>query len=120
MIDIPDTFFPKSEDGQSICPKCKHVIKECRCPAYDPSRPKTDQYSPLIRIETAGRGGKTVTVIRQLPADEPYLKQLTKIIKSRSASGGTFYIQEEEGVIEIQGNHQPLIEKILADEEFSL
>ncbi|MGE0267362.1 MAG: translation initiation factor [Candidatus Omnitrophota bacterium] len=120
MIDIPDSFLPRDKDGQVTCPKCRLIIKECRCPSYDPSQPKTDRYSPVIRLEQAGRRGKTVSVIFNLPGDEAYLKRLTKIIKSRTASGGTFYIQDEQGVIEIQGNHQPVIEKILSDENFSM
>lgn len=120
MIDIPDIFFPKGADGQSLCPKCKKTVAQCTCPSYDPSKPKTEHYKPSVRIETAGRGGKAVTVVRQLPADETYLKHLAKIIKTRIAGGGTYYIRDGGGVIEIQGRHQPEVERILENENFSL
>ncbi|MBP9853545.1 MAG: translation initiation factor [Candidatus Omnitrophica bacterium] len=120
MIHIPDTFLPRDENGQIICPKCKLPTNKCQCPSYDPTQPKTERYSPTIKLEKAGRSGKIVSVIQHLPNDEAYLKRLIKIIKTRTASGGTFYILDAEGVIEIQGNHQAIIEKILGDENFSV
>ncbi|MBF0483533.1 MAG: hypothetical protein HQL25_02390 [Candidatus Omnitrophica bacterium] len=105
MIFIPDSIFPKNNEGKSICPKCKKVIEACDCPSYDPTKPKLDQYSPIVKLDKSGRSGKVVTVISGLPKDEAYLKDLAKTLKIKTGSGGTFYVTAEGGVVEIQGNH---------------
>jgi len=54
-----------------------------------------------MRLEKNGRGGKTVTVLFELPNNEPYFSDLTKQIKNSLGTGGTF----KNGRIEIQGDH---------------
>lgn len=67
----------------------------------------------VLRIEKSGRAGKTVTVIDQLTKSEPFLKELTKELKSRCGSGGTYLMDRKEGVIEIQGDKRDMIREIL-------
>jgi translation initiation factor 1 len=57
----------------------------------------------VVRVgrEKAGRGGKTVTVVRGLALDEVALAALGKQLKTACGSGGTV----REGVIEVQGDH---------------
>ncbi len=89
-------------------------------PAYavvystDPTPPKklesniaATPYSlrPAVRIEKKGRGGKSVTVLFKLPAHETLLKALTSHLKKTLGSGGTSYIKNGEGFVEIQGEH---------------
>ena len=66
----------------------------------------------MVRLDKSGRKGKVVTVIDGLPRNEDYLKTLAKTIKSNTGSGGTFYLGEESGVIEIQGDHRLAIKEI--------
>lgn len=73
----------------------------------------SNQFTVVFRIEKNGRGGKTVTVIDQLPADEPFLKDLTKEFKVKCGVGGTFTITGEIGQIEIQGDNREKMKKIL-------
>lgn len=61
------------------------------------------QLNPVARIEKKGRGGKSVTVLCRLPAYDQYLKELCKFLKQSLGSGGTHYIENGEGVIELQG-----------------
>ena len=119
MIDIPDSIFPTDDKGAKVCPQCRKPLKECTCQSYDPNRPKTEQYRPRVRLEKKGRRGKAVTVIQGLPPDEVYLKDLTRRVKAAAASGGTFYIKEGEGTIEVQGNQQDAVRRILDAEDFS-
>lgn len=51
--------------------------------------------------ETAGRNGKSVTVIRGVPLDDAALTALGKELKAICGSGGTV----KQGVIEVQGDH---------------
>lgn len=119
MIDIPDSIFPTDEKGDKVCPKCRHPLKECTCQSYDPNRTKTENFRPRVRLEKKGRRGKSVTVILGLPPEESYLKDLTRRLKSAAASGGTCYIADGEGVIEIQGDQQDAAQRILSQENFS-
>ena len=72
-------------------------------------------FTASIRIEKAGRGGKTVTVIDRLPPSQAYLDKLARTLKNRCGSGGTFSIGSTGGVIEIQGDKRELIRKILTE-----
>lgn len=109
MIDIPDSFFEKDQDGDFLCPKCRQKTVKCDCPSYDLPQPKMPVYHPVIRLEKKGRQGKSVTVIDRLPTDNGHLQEMIKKLKVSIGTGGTFYVQEDCGIIELQGNH---IEKV--------
>jgi translation initiation factor 1 len=66
----------------------------------------------VFRLEKNGRGGKTVTVIDQLPKQEIFLRDLCKELKSKCGSGGTYSLEGKEGVIEIQGDKRDAIKAI--------
>lgn len=109
MIDIPDSIFPKDEQGNMLCPKCLKGLKDCVCPSFEPPKPKAKRVNPMIRLDKSGRRGKLVTVIRNLPNDEPFLKDLAKTLKVKTGSGGTSYLSDEGGVVEIQGDHRAVL-----------
>ena len=50
------------------CPKCKELVSECTCPKEVDV--KDYKFVAVLRMEKSGRGGKTVTVIDQLPNNE--------------------------------------------------
>lgn len=56
----------------------------------------------IVRISrtSAGRGGKTVTIVTGVPAGD--LDGVAATLKKRCGSGGTV----KDGVIEIQGDHR--------------
>ena len=96
------------------CPKCKEVVSECTCkPEVDP---KSYKFIAILRMEKQGRGGKTVTVIDQLPKNEIFLKNLTTLLKKKCGSGGTYLMDGKEGVIEIQGDKREIIRPLLLKE----
>ena len=51
---------------------------------------------------TAGRKGKGVTVVWEVPLGEDGLKELAATLKKRCGTGGTV----KDGWIEIQGDHR--------------
>ena len=55
--------------------------------------------------ETAGRKGKGVTVVSELPLNEDALKELATQLKNKCGTGGTV----KDGRIEIQGDHRDTI-----------
>jgi translation initiation factor 1 len=74
--------------------------------------PKEYKFVAIFRIEKNGRGGKTVTVIDNLPKQEIFLRDLCKELKNRCGSGGTYSTAGKEGLIEIQGDKRVQIKSI--------
>ncbi len=78
-------------------------------------RPATSaNLRPTVRFERKGRGGKTVTVIGRLPADENLLRKLCVYLKRSLGSGGAAYIDGSEGSVEIQGDHRERALELIA------
>ena len=73
----------------------------------------TKKFVVIFRIETNSRGGKTVTVMDKFPAHETFLKELTKELKTKCGVGGSYRIENQVGLIEIQGDKRDAIKKIL-------
>jgi translation initiation factor 1 len=87
-----------STDAGTMCPACRRPIAQCACKRSAP--PAGDGVVRVSR-ETAGRGGKAVTVVRGLALDAGALNALAKQLKALCGSGGT----AKDGVVEIQGDH---------------
>lgn len=88
------------------CPKCGWPLATCRCAAVA-AAPPADQPIPAkvvakLRLEKAGRGGKTVTVVYDLPRNGPFLEALAGELKKFCGAGGTV----TETSVEIQGDHR--------------
>lgn len=78
----------------------------------EPIQKKKPHYTGVMRIEKSGRGGKTVTVIDRLPRHPHYLEKLSRDLKTRCGSGGTWRIGENGGMVEIQGDKREMLRKI--------
>jgi translation initiation factor 1 len=68
------------------------------------------QQTVYLHRESKGRGGKAVTLVKNLALSETDLKALAKKLKATCGSGGTV----KDGVIEIQGEHREKIAEALA------
>ncbi len=69
-----------------------------------------------VSLETGGRRGKQVTVIRGLTHNPQVIEALAKKLKTQAGAGGTI----KGKVIEIQGNHLPKVKSILQNEGYSV
>jgi translation initiation factor 1 len=58
-----------------------------------------------VRREVAGRRGKAVTTISNVPLDDAGLKDLAGKLKKRCGVGGS----AKDGVIELQGDHRDVV-----------
>ena len=62
-----------------------------------------------VRRQTAGRRGKAVTTIANLPLDDAAVKALAGKLKKRCGVGGS----AKDGVIELQGDHRDAVLEVL-------
>ena len=79
------------------------------------SLPPQQQIAYLHR-ESKGRGGKTVTLIKNLELSENDLKDLAKNLKRACGTGGTI----KDGMIEIQGDHRQKIADVLTKQGYKV
>ncbi len=73
-----------------------------KSPPTAPPAPPKKIHTVKVSRETAGRKGKGVTVVSELPLGEDALKELATKLKNSCGSGGT----AKDGRIEIQGDHR--------------
>jgi translation initiation factor 1 len=67
-----------------------------------------------LRLERAGRKGKTVTVVEGLPRNAAFVKALATELKRSCGSGGT----AGESHVEIQGDHLDALRALLRAKGF--
>jgi translation initiation factor 1 len=67
-----------------------------------------------VRREVAGRRGKGVTTVYDLPLDDAALRALAGRLKKRCGVGGS----AKDGVIELQGDHRDVVLEILRAEGY--
>ena len=96
-----------TETGR-ICPKCGWPEKSCRCStSFEEAVPA--RITARLRIEKAGRKGKTVTVVESLPRNREFLASLAAELKKKCGSGG----KAADTHVEIQGDHRDSIRILL-------
>lgn len=99
------------------CAKCGWPEPDCACSGQS----GRDQALPArivakLRVERAGRGGKTVTVVYDLPRNQPFLKRLAIDLKRSCGAGGTVV----DNTVEIQGDLRDRIRDLLLQRGFGI
>jgi translation initiation factor 1 len=69
-----------------------------------------------VRREVAGRRGKAVTTVSDVPLDDAGLRELAGRLKKRCGVGGS----AKDGVIELQGDHRDVVVEILRAEGYDV
>jgi len=90
-----------STEKGSVCPRCGWPAGQCRCSSRFAEQVPAKVVATL-RIEKAGRGGKTVTVVDGLPRNPAFLKTVATELKRACGTGGS----AGDGRVEIQGDHR--------------
>jgi len=98
-----------------MCRACGQPERGCRC-GEQPSAAVPDRPVAKLRLEKAGRGGKTVTVVHGLPANAAFLKELAHDLKRSCGTGGAV---REDGV-ELQGDLRDRVREILRARNFQV
>jgi len=96
-----------------ICPGCGQPERGCRC-GEKPSAAVPDRPVARLRMEKAGRGGKTVTVVDGLPRNAEFLRNLAQDLKRACGTGGAV---REDGV-ELQGDLRDRVRELLEARNF--
>ena len=99
-----------STDVGRVCPTCGWPVNDCKCS----SGRATEQAVPArvtakLRIEKKGRGGKTVTVIYDLPENTAFLKELAQELKRTCGTGGAI----SGNTVELQGDLRDRVRETL-------
>jgi translation initiation factor 1 len=89
----------------------------------DLRKPRDPRPSPVatsgrvkVRREVAGRRGKAVTTVSNVPLNDAGLRDLAKTLKKRCGVGGS----AKDGVIELQGDHRDAVVEVLRAEGFDV
>lgn len=102
-----------------VCPGCGWPVKDCKCSSKrgvdqsvpGPSTPlRAGRIVAKLRMEKKGRGGKTVTVVYDLPQNETFLKELAQELKRTCGTGGAV----ADNTIELQGDLRDRVREHLA------
>lgn len=94
-----------STDAGRMCPVCRKSVTACICKQ---SRAVLNTDGVVrVNLQTKGRGGKSVTLVKGVPLDVLALAALGKQLRAACGSGGTV----KDGVVEVQGDH---VETVMA------
>jgi translation initiation factor 1 len=96
MAIEPDALVYSTEHGD-LRRQQQSALRGCALPP--------NQQTVFIHRTSKGRGGKVVTLVKNLQLSPNDFKALTKHLKQTCSSGGTI----KDVVIEIQGDHRETI-----------
>ena len=102
-----------STDSGRMCPQCRQSVMNCTCKAG--VIPLTDGVV-RVSLQTKGRGGKSVTLVKGLPLDAAALAILGKQLRAACGSGGTV----KDGVVEVQGDHVAAVMAVLQKQGYNV
>jgi translation initiation factor 1 len=93
-----------------VCPGCGWPVKDCKCSSKrSVDEPVPNRVVAKLRLEKKGRGGKTVTVVYDLPDNAAFLKELAQELKRACGTGGAV----SENTIELQGDLRERVREYL-------
>ena len=96
-----------TETGR-MCPACRQPAAQCTCKTAANAAPVGDG-NVRVSLQSKGRGGKSVTLVKGVALDPMALAVLGKQLRTACGAGGTV----KDGVIEVQGDHCELVMEAL-------
>jgi len=98
-----------SSSAGRVCPRCGWPEGDCRCSKRGADERVPARVVAKLRVEKAGRGGKAVTVVYDLPRNAAFLKELARELKQACGAGGT----TQDDAVEIQGDLRDRVRDLL-------
>jgi translation initiation factor 1 len=100
-----------------MCPKCGWPQRDCRCSSqFARDAPLPAKIVAKLRMENKGRGGKTVTVVYDLPKNATFLKALASELKRACGAGGAVV----DDTVEIQGEVRDRVRDLLTKKGYAV
>jgi translation initiation factor 1 len=84
-------------------------VNDCKCSSTLLVEPVPGKVIAKLRVETKGRGGKTVTVVYDLPRNSAFLKELSQELKRTCGTGGAV----SDNTVELQGDQRERVRPVL-------
>jgi translation initiation factor 1 len=98
-----------------VCRGCGWPVADCKCSSKRAIVEKVPgRVIAKLRLEKKGRGGKTVTVVYDLPDNSGFLKDLAQELKRACGTGGAV----AENTIELQGDLRERVREYLGKKGF--
>ena len=97
-----------STESGRMCPACRKPVAVCVCKSKGESAGPGDGIV-RVSLESKGRGGKSVTVVRGLNLEAVALAELGKRLRAGCGTGGT----TKRGILELQGDHRYKVTDLL-------
>lgn len=111
-----DSRLVYSTTSGRVCPGCGWPLDNCRCSTSNASEAVPSKIVAKLRMEKKGRGGKTVTVVYDLPNNAEFLKTLSGELKRACGTGGAVV----DGAIELQGELRDRVRALLAKKGYTV
>ena len=119
MSDRSGSRLVYSTGGRDTCATCGWPTKGCRCSSQTSApaaAPVPTKVVAKLRMEKKGRGGKTVSVVYDLPRNDAFLRELCQELKRACGTGGTV----QDDTIELQGDLRDRIRACLTKRGYSV
>ena len=94
-----------------LCPRCGWPERDCKCSERSAIESVPSKIVAKLRVEKSGRGGKTVTVLYDLPNNGKFLTELATQLKRACGTGGAV----GERTIELQGDLRDRVREFLTE-----
>ena len=105
-----------SSGAGRMCPDCGAPAQDCRCRTRRADEAVPVRVVAKLRVEKAGRGGKTVSVVYDLPRNAAFLKDLCQELKRACGVGGAV----RDDTIELQGDLRDRLRELLLKKGFGV
>jgi translation initiation factor 1 len=100
-----------------MCPQCGWPVNDCQCSSRRAAdEPVPARITAKLRLEKKGRGGKTVTVVYDLPRNTVFLKELAQDLKRACGTGGAVV----DNTVELQGDLRDRVRERLLQRQYTV
>ena len=114
MTDRRNARIVYSTSAGRICAGCGWPERDCTCSKSAATEAVPNRIVAKLRLEKKGRGGKTVTVVYDLPNNAAFLKELSQELKRACGTGGSV----ADGAVELQGDLRERVREVLLKKGF--
>jgi translation initiation factor 1 len=106
-----------STDSGTMCRGCGRPATDCRCGGMRQGHEVVPvRVVAKLRLEKAGRGGKSVTVVYDLPRNAAFLEELCRELKRACGVGGAV----RDDAVELQGDLRHRLRDLLVKKGFGV